>query len=145
MRNIIFTAEEIEKLRYERFNQDHSRVQMKIESLLLKSQGLEHKKIGEIMGICQDTLREYFNQYIGKGLEGLKELRFYKPKSKLENYHEIIDKEFRENPPATIKEASSRIKELTGIERSLVQVGKFLKKNRIKTIKSSTYSCEGGS
>jgi transposase len=140
MRKIIFTEEKIEELRNERFNHHHTIVQKKIESLLLKSQGLEHKTIGKIMGICQDTLREYIDQYLENGLEGLKELRFYKPKSELEYYSEIIAKEFEEKPPATIKEASSRIKDLTGIERSIVQVRKFLKKNGIKKIKSITYS-----
>ena len=140
MRKIIFTEEKIKELRKERFNQ-HPRVQMKIETLLLKSQGLEHKTIGKIMGICQDTLREYIDQYIESGLEGLKELRFYRPESELENYSVIIAKEFIESPPATIKEASSRIKELTGVKRSLVQVRKFLKKNGIKTTKSITHPC----
>jgi len=32
------------------------------------------------------------------------------------------------NPPATRKEAQARIKALTGIQRSLPQVGEFLKK-----------------
>ncbi len=59
MIRITFTKEEVEQLRYERFNHPHPRVQIKMEALLLKSQGLEHKKIGKILGICQDTLRPY--------------------------------------------------------------------------------------
>lgn len=140
MRKISLTEEQIKELREARFTQTHPRVQMKIETLLLKSQGIEHKTIGKIMGICQDTFRKYIDQYIENGLEGLKELRFYKPKSELEYYSEIIAKEFEERPPATIKEASSRIEDLTGIKRSIVQVRKFLKKNGIKKVKSIAYS-----
>jgi transposase len=143
MIRITFTKEEVEQLRYERFNHPHPRVQIKMEALLLKSQGLEHKKIGKILGICQDTLREYFEQYLSGGVEELKKLNFYKPKTELENYRITIEDDFRNNPPATVKEAVARIKELTGLERSIVQVGKFLKKNRAETFKSSTYACKG--
>jgi len=52
MIRINFKEEEIEKLRYERFNHPHPRVQLKMEALLLKSQGLEHKKICKILEIC---------------------------------------------------------------------------------------------
>jgi transposase len=142
MIRINFAKEEIEKLRYERFNHPHPRVQIKMEALLLKSQGLKHKQIGKILGICQDTLRGYFEQYMTGGVEALKELNFYKPKTEMEDYRDTIEDEFRRNPPATVKEASARIKELTGIERSEVQVGKFLKKIRIKTLKGSPNTCK---
>ena len=142
MINIDFTEEKIEQLRYERFNHPHPRVQKKMDALLLKSQGLTHKKIGEILGICQDTLREYFGQYLSGGIEGLKELKFYRPKTELVNHISTIEDDFRNNPPATIKEATARIKELTGLERSEVQVGKFLKKNRFETLKSGTHTCK---
>lgn len=142
MINIDFTEEKIEQLRYERFNHPHPRVQKKMDALLLKSQDLTHKKIGEILGICQDTLREYFEQYLSGGIEGLKELKFYRPKTELVNHISTIEDDFRNNPPATIKEATVRIKELTGLERSEVQVGKFLKKNRLETLKSGTHTCK---
>jgi transposase len=110
---------------------------MKMEALLLKSQGLQHQEIGKILDICQDTLRGYFEQYITSGIEGLKTLNFYKPQSSLEEHRTSIEEEFRNNPPATLKEAAAKIKELTGIERSTVQVGVFLKKIGIKRLKVS--------
>jgi transposase len=142
MIRINFKEEEIEKLRYERFNHPHPRVQLKMEALLLKSQGLEHKKICKILEICNDTLREYLSAYLKGGSEALKVLNFYRPKSELENYREVLEDQFKSNPPATRKEAVFRIKELTGIERSEVQTGKFLKKNRIKTLKSISGACK---
>lgn len=45
MIKINFTEEEIEKLRYERFNHLHPRVQLKMNVLLLKVKGLKHKEI----------------------------------------------------------------------------------------------------
>jgi len=142
MIRINFSAEEVAQLRIERFSHPHPRVQMKMEALLLKSQGLSHQEIGEIVGVCQPALRGYFEQYLNGGIEELKTLHFNKPQSKLEEYRTLIEEEFRKSPPATLKEAAAKIKELTGIERSTVQVGVFLKKNRDKALKGSTNSSE---
>ena len=136
MIKVNFTEEGIEKLRYERFNHPHPRVQLKVEALLLKSQFLEHQKICEIMGISHGTLTTYLRKYQEHGIEGLKELNFYSPQSKLENYRKTLEEEFKEHPPATIKKAMVRIKEITGIKRSETQVSKFLKKKRVKTFES---------
>jgi transposase len=115
---------------------------MKMEALLLKSQGLSHQEIGEVVGVCQETLRGYLEQYINGGIEELKVLHFNKPQSALEEYRTSIEEEIRKNPPATLKEAAAKIKELTGIERSTVQVSVFLKKNRSQTLKGITSSGE---
>jgi transposase len=138
MVRINFTEDEIEELRYERFNYPHQRVQLKMEALLLKSQGLEHKKICEILKICHDTLTDYLREYFDGGIEALKKINFYKPQSQLMDHRATLEEEFRINPPATVNEAVARIKEITGIERSDVQVGKFLKKNRIETSKGGS-------
>jgi len=142
MVRINFKEKEIEEIRYERFNHPHPHVQIKMEALLLKSQGLEHKKICKIMGICHDTLTGYLRDYVNEGIEGLKKINFYQLKSKMEEFKGTLEDEFKKKPPATIKEAVFRIKELTGLERSDVQVGKFLKKNGIKKVKNSTDTCK---
>jgi len=41
---------------------------------------------------------------------------------------------FRENPPASIKEAQKEIEEITGVKRSETQVREFLKKNLISVV-----------
>lgn len=137
MIHIDFTKETIDQLRQERYNYPHPRVQRKMDALLLKSQGLSHGDIGKILGICQDTLREYFYQYKSGGIEALKVINFYQPASELSKHQGIIEDEFRANPPATIKEAANRIKELTGIQRSEYSVGKFLKKIGLKRLKTA--------
>jgi hypothetical protein len=52
----------------------------------------------------------------------------------MEKKAEIIA-HLEENPPATQKEAQARIKELTGIQRSLPQVREFLKKTKFVAAK----------
>jgi transposase len=60
-------------------------------ALLLKSQGLHHKKICETLGICHDTLTDYCRAYQSGGIEDLKALNFYRPKSQLEEYRDTIE------------------------------------------------------
>lgn len=143
MIKIEFTQEEIDEIRYQRFNHPHPRVQLKMDVLLLKSQGLLHRQISEIMKIDSDTITRYLKAYKDGGIESLKVINFYKPESLLVEYQSTLEEEFRKNPPATVKEAISIIKELTNIERSDVQVGKFLKKNGVKTKKSRPNTSKG--
>jgi transposase len=47
-----------------------------MQALLLKSQGLRHQEIAEILNISETTLREYFDLYLVGGIEALKELHY---------------------------------------------------------------------
>lgn len=127
MINIEFTKEEIHALNYERYHHPHPRVQHKMEALWLKSQGLSHKKIAQLTSISRNTLTSYLRDYKEGGIEKLKELEFYQPVSELTKHISTIESYFREHPPATIKEAMSKIEELTGLKRRETQVRKFLK------------------
>ncbi len=126
MIKIEFRAEEIEALNYERFHHSHPRVRVKMEAVYLKSQGLSHKEIARLTRISGNTLRRYLREYLEGGIEQLKELKFYTPKSELEAHREDLEAYFRAHPPATITEAMAKIEELTGIKRSPTQVRWFL-------------------
>jgi transposase len=65
------------------------------------------------------------------GLDKLKQVNFYRPGSALDAHITSLETYFRDNPPATIKEAQSEIEALTGLKRSETQVREFLKKNSI--------------
>ncbi len=132
MRQIKFTAEEIAKLRHESIYHKHVLVRRRAQALLLKSEGMPHAQISERLCICPTTLRKYFDIYLNGSdavrVEALKKLNYKgKPNRMMEKRVEIVA-DLEKNPPATQKEAQSRIKELTGIERSLPQVREFLKK-----------------
>jgi transposase len=134
MRQIKFTEEEITQLKYESLYHKHALVRRRMQALLLKAEGLSHAKIGEIVDICPTTLRKYFDTFLNGAeagrVEALKELKYKgKPNRLMEKKVEIIA-HLEENPPATQKEAQAKIKELTGIQRSLPQVREFLKKTR---------------
>ena len=85
MIRIEFSEDEIEQLRRERFEHPHPRVQRKMEALLLKSEGLPHSQMTRILGVSENTLRQYLRQYRDGGIERLKEIRFCPPRSELQS------------------------------------------------------------
>lgn len=135
MRKIEFTSEQIKQLSYESIHHDHYIVRRRMQALLLKSQKLRHQDIVEIVGISNTTLRAYFDLYLAGGLEALKTLHYQGKANKLAAQKDEIIAALEAKPPATYKEAQARIKEVTGLKRSLPQVREFLKKTRLSAAK----------
>ena len=127
MITISFNEAEKEALTCERYYHPHSRVRQKMETLWLKSQGLQHQEICRLADISEPTLCRYLEDYREGGLEKLKVLNFYQPESELREHEQTIKAYFEKHPPATIKQAMGKIEELTGLKRSDPQVGNFLK------------------
>jgi transposase len=137
MLSLTFSEEDIKELDYQRYHHPHPRVQRKMEALLLKAKGLPHQQIASCVGVCENTVRSYFQQYQTGGLEALTRLEFRRPISELEAHQDTIEAYFREHPATTIPQAVKRIEELTGLKRSPTQVGIFLKKLGLKRLKTS--------
>jgi len=127
-----FTPEVIAILNDERYSYPVPLVQRRMEALWLKSHDLPHAQIAQLVGVCDNTLRDYFQLYQDGGIDGLKTVRFYRPQSDLCNHISSLEAYFREHPPATIKKAQSDIETLTGIKRSPTQVRTFLKKTLVE-------------
>lgn len=135
MLQLEFTETEKQALHYERFNHPHPRVQLKMEVLWLKSQNLPHWQICQLSGISENTLRSYCQAYRDGGIERLKEIHFYRPKSDIEAHRTTLEDYFRSHPPATIAAAIESIEQLTGIRRSPTQVRVFLKSMGMRCLK----------
>ena len=129
-----FTPEILEALNYERYRHPMPLVQRRMEALWLKSHGLPHGQIAQLVNITGNTLRDYFQLYLEGGVERLKEVAIQGPESALQEHHVSLEAYFRAHPPATIKEAQSKIETLTGIERSETRVREYLKKNSISVV-----------
>jgi len=132
-----FTEEDIKELDYQRYHHPHPRVQKKMEVVLLKARDLSTEQIAHCVGICQNTVRSYLREYEQGGIETLKQVRFRQPQSKLQEHKTTLEAHFREHPPTSIAQAVRVIEELTGIKRSDVQVGIFLKKMGMKRLKTA--------
>lgn len=128
MIKIDFSDQDLKTIEYERFNHPIPLVQRRMEVLWLKSQGLPHKQIAKLAGVCDNALTKYLQLYRHGGLDEIRKVNFYRPKSELEKHSDSVEQYFRENPVASIAEAIAKIEELTGIRRSKTQVRMFLRK-----------------
>jgi transposase len=126
-----FTPEILKELNYQRYHHPAPLVQRRMDALRMKGHGLPHWQIAELVDVSENTIREYFDLYQQGGLEKLKELNYYRPVGGLTIHITALEAYFRENPPASIKEAQSEIEAITGVKRSETQVREFLKKNSI--------------
>ncbi len=107
---LTFTPEILAALNHERYHHPIPLVRRRMETLWLKSHGLPHKLISLLAGVSENTMREYFRLYQEGGIERLKEVPFYQPESELQAHAATLETHFRDNPPATVKEARVRSK-----------------------------------
>ena len=128
MIQVEFTEQDLKAIEYERFYHPVPRVQRRMEVLWLKSQGLPHKQIAKLAGVCDNAVTKYLRLYQNGGLDEVRKTNFYQPKSEMENHSESIEQYFRDHPVSSIQEAVAKIEELTGIRRSKTQVRIFLRK-----------------
>jgi transposase len=135
VRKIEFSQEQIKQLSYESIHHEPYLVRLRMQALLLKSQGLRHKDIVEILSISETTLREYLDLYLAGGVEALKQLHYQGKANKLAEKKAELIAALEANPPATYQEAQAKIKEVTGLQRSVPQVREFLKKTNLTVAK----------
>jgi len=129
-----FTPEILSELKYQRFHHPAPLVQRRMEAVLLKAHNLAHAQIAELVGVTENTIRDYFELYQQGGIEKLKEIHYYQPESELNEHIVSLEAHFREHPPATIKQAQHEVEVLTGVVRSETQICEFLKKNSISVV-----------
>lgn len=122
------TPELVKELNYQRYHHLSPLVQRRMDAVRLKAHGLLHKDIAEVIGISDNTLRDYLELYEQGGLEKLKEIHYYQPESELTQHIVSLETYFQEHPPATIKQAQRDVEVITGVHRSETQVREFLKK-----------------
>jgi len=126
MIHLEFSPETIEQLHHEKRRHPHPRVRQKMEALYLKSQGMPHYQICQLVGIRgRATLVRYFREYQTGGLDQLQKLNFRKPESILVPHRDKIEEAIADEPPAGINEARHLVEEKTGVKRSNTAVRKF--------------------
>jgi transposase len=128
MIKVEFSQQDLDIIKSERFSHPIPLVQRRMEVLWLKSQGLPHNQIVKLAGISINALTNYLRMYRDGGLDEVRKVNFYRPKSDLEQFSGSIEHYLREHPVRSIAEAKAIIEELTGIRRSNMQVRMFLKK-----------------
>jgi len=101
-------------------------------SLVLMVFGITNSEIHEKAGISDKALRRYRKALQEGKVTSLFINKGYRGKSELEKYNTKIVEEFDKRPPKTLREAQERIKDMTGLTRSLHRIGVYLKKKGLK-------------
>jgi transposase len=103
------------------------RVKRKLMAIRMHDLNVPHNAIAKTLNITDDTVTNYLKIYARDGLAGVFENRYFQPVSKAAAFFEEIKKSLDEQPVLTVKEASARIKEISGIELSETQTRRIMR------------------
>jgi len=135
MIRIEFDPVAIDALYQAQLEHSNPRIRKKLMAVYMKSLDVKHAEICRICRISWPMLLSYFKEYVSGGIDKLAEIRHEGHPSKLNDFAQEIKNMLVLNPPATLKEARSKINELTGIERSIPQIWSFLRRLGLSTRK----------
>jgi transposase len=126
LRSIHISEADANAAKYEFSHHPEPTVQKRMLTIRLKYRGYQNQQIADILEISRNTVGNYLSLYEQLGLEGLKTLNYCGPQSKLDKHQVKVEASFRQTPPRSVREAAKRIKDLTGVKRSLGRVRAFL-------------------
>ena len=124
-----FSDMEVAAIAAERYRHPDPRVQERMEILWLKSKKETHERIAELAGVSRSTVQRTLRIYAKEKLEGVRTFGWKGSPSALTPHRSAIEAEFRRHPPHTAHEAARRIAALTGVERKVSRIRRFLKED----------------
>lgn len=134
------TTEVLEKLNSLRTNGETKKIRQKASAIYLRAIGKNIPFIMVAAKLSNKTIISHVKAFIKQGINYIFENNYNGNNvSELDKFEEIILSDFAENPPSTIREATSRIEKLTAIKRSGTQVRTWLKKRGFLTKKQEVY------
>lgn len=102
-------------------------IRQRMHVLYLRAKGRRPGACAEIADVHRNSVTRWTKAYMEQGRAGLLAVACYRPASDLVNYADKINADFDREPPRCVSEARKRIKQLTGLERGMTQVRKFVK------------------
>lgn len=126
MIQIDFSKEEVQNLYKLVLEHPHSFVRGKAFALLLKSFDRSTKEISELMDVCENTVCAYLKGFLQERMSYILVVKFYKPKSRLELYKDLIGSYLIDKKPQTIKQACMEIEQIEGLNLKQTQIRKHL-------------------
>jgi transposase len=121
------TDDEQRIVKEERESHPEPHVRRKMLVLWSLQCGLKRTQAAKLVGVGRATVERYVAAYRDGGLPGLRRWGVQGPVSDLAAWRDAIRESFEQQPVSTIAEACVRIEQLTGLQRGLTQVRKFLK------------------
>lgn len=116
----------------------HPVIRNRALALILKSENIPHHKIASIVGVCKNTVREYFGMYLQGGTEGLTLINFRRPESHLASFKSVIIEYFEKTPPHTMAQACADLEKATGASIKKEALRRYMKSIGLKYRKVGT-------
>jgi transposase len=131
-----FNPEEIEKLKNYRDNQKDGRLKIRFIALFMIAKGNDLTEIAQGIGKSPKTVKNWFAQYVTKGIDSLNSFQ-YKPKKTFLDDEQVAQliSWVRETNPARTKEVKEHIEKNFNVGYSLEAVRQLLIKNGLKVLK----------
>src|SRR5215210_3275087 len=126
MREISFSAVDVQAIAHDRYHHPDPRVQRRMEILWLKHHGFTHQDIARLAGSSRRTVQRCLTAYLEGGLGRIRQVPVKESHSDLEEHRVCLEEVFRKQPPRSVKEAQHLIEQHTGLRRGLTQVRRFL-------------------
>src|SRR5579872_7289783 len=127
MLRIVFSEEDVNRLFKERYTHPHPRVQRRLEALYLKSQGVSHTEIMKLVKVSTGGLTQWIRMYQEGGIEALKKIHWQGLDAPLNKHRSALEEYFKKHPPTSVKDACTKIEQLTGIRRTETPIRTLLK------------------
>ena len=129
MKRLMLTDQEIEDINEAiALPETQKRFLRKLLAIKMVASDIKREEICSTLDVSRTTLSGYVEQYKSGGLAAALEDRSYRPTSSLEEHFEAISEAFREDPPASSKEAASLIERICGIRLCASQVRSIMSK-----------------
>jgi transposase len=128
MREITFTAADVQAIAHERYHHPDPRVQRHLEILWLKHHGFTHQRIATLAGCSRRTIQRTLSEYLEGGLARIHQVPAKEAHSELDDHRVSLAEFFKEHPVRGVKHARHLIEQRTGIRRGLTQVRLFLRR-----------------
>lgn len=135
-RILTLTEGQLAELQQQRIHHEHPRVRQRMDAVWLRANGMTQLRVAEMLGIARHTIAGYENLYEAGGVDALKDCKWGSRVSPLQAYADEIAAFLEEHPPRTLEEACDLIEELTGIRREKSFVREFLRRLKIRRLKT---------
>jgi len=97
------------------------RFSRRLLAIKMAGNGLKRDDICSTLEITRATLSNYVKEYLDGGLAAVLEDRSYKPVSSVDVHLKDIEKQFKETPPSSAKEAAFMIERICGVRLRVTQ------------------------
>ena len=138
MKDTVDFSKDLDAIKEQRFLHPNPKVQLRLEALFLKSHKLPHEDICRMLDIHITTLSRWIRIFREQGLKGVTSLGYGNRKSDLEPFKGTLKEYFEKKPPASVAEAATKIKDLTGVQRGLTQIRQCLRSMGFKFRKAGS-------